>query len=573
MESMAKHKQQRIAYETTYLYAPLAHRLGLYAIKSELEDLSLKYTEREIYKNIASKLQQSKRERTKYINDFIKPLQDKLEASSIKYRIFGRPKSIHSIYSKMKKQGVGFEEVYDLFAIRIIIDTIPEQEKSDCWKAYSIVTEEYLPNPARLRDWISTPKTNGYESLHTTVMGSKGRWVEVQIRTERMDEIAEKGFAAHWKYKDGNSHEGALDEWLRNIRELLKNPDSTTFDFLDDFQLNLFSKEIYVFTPKGDLKMLPQKSTALDFAYDIHTAIGHSCIGAKVNHKLVPLSYVLKNGDQIEILTSKKQKPTEDWLNIVVTAKARGRIKDSLKEDRRKIAEDGKILLEKKLKQLDINIESINMDELVLHFKEISQLDLYTKIALKKINLQQLDDIERMGGKFRFGKTPKPQASFDEAVRATLKKNAELIIFGENSNDIMYKMAPCCNPIPGDEVFGFITINEGIKIHKISCPNAKELMANYSYRIVKTKWTEQREVAFLAGLKITGYDDIGVVNEITNIISGQENINMRSISLESNDGIYEGNIKLYVQDTLQLEQMIAKLKEMKSISKVERYDA
>lgn len=577
MDSMPRHKQQRIAYETTYLYAPLAHRLGLYAVKSELEDLALKYTERDVYKSIASKLSQNKKERSKYINDFIKPLQAKLDLTDLKCKVFGRPKSISSIYNKMKKQGVEFEEVYDLFAIRIVINSTPENEKSDCWRAYSIVTEEYFPNPSRLRDWISSPKSNGYESLHTTVMGPKGRWVEVQIRTERMDEIAEKGYAAHWKYKEGaNAHESAIDDWMRKIRDTLKNNTSNTFDFLDDFKLNLYSKEIYVFTPKGELKMMPAGSVALDFAYEIHSAVGNACIGAKVNHKLVPISHKLNNGDQIEILTSKKQKPSEDWINIVITAKAKGKIRDALKEEKRIIAQTGRVLLEKKLKQLGLSVESVNVNELASYFKEATVLDFLYKVATKNFALVKLDEIPIVAGKFKYYKNTQQQTikheNFEETVKHTLKKNAELVIFGDTNADLPYKMSPCCNPIPGDEIFGFLTINEGIKIHKVSCPNAKLLMANYSYRVIKTKWTEDRDVSFLTGLKITGFDKLGLVNNLTRIISNEENINMRSITMDTNDGIFTGNIKIYIQSTEHLENLIQKIKNIDGVESIERID-
>ena len=577
MDSMPRHKQQRIAYETTYLYAPLAHRLGLYAVKSELEDLALKYTEREVYKSIAVKLSQNKKERSKYINDFIKPLQAKLDLTDLNCKVFGRPKSISSIYHKMKKQGVEFEEVYDLFAIRIVINSTPENEKSDCWRAYSIVTEEYFPNPSRLRDWISSPKSNGYESLHTTVMGPKGRWVEVQIRTERMDEIAEKGYAAHWKYKEGtNTQESAIDDWMRKIRDTLKNNASNTFDFLDDFKLNLFSKEIYVFTPKGELKMMPAGSVALDFAYEIHSAVGNSCIGAKVNHKLVPISHKLNNGDQIEILTSKKQKPSEDWINIVITAKAKGKIRDALKEEKRTIAQNGRVLLEKKLKQLGLSVESVNVDELASFYKEATLLDFLYKIAVKNFSLSKLEEIPIVAGKFKYSKNTATNVikneNFEETVKHTLKQNAELVIFGDSNADLPYKMSPCCNPIPGDEIFGFLTINEGIKIHKVSCPNAKLLMANYSYRVIKTKWTEDRDVSFLTGLKITGFDKLGLVNNLTRIISNEENINMRSITMDTNDGIFTGNIKIYIQSTEHLENLIQKIKSIDGIESIERVD-
>lgn len=573
MDSMPRNKQLKIASETLYLYAPLAHRLGLYAIKSELEDLSMKYTERETYRAIASKLQQTKWERGRYINDFTKPIKEALRIEGINCRIFGRPKSIYSIYNKMKTKNVEFEEVYDLFAIRIILDSLPEKEKADCWRAYSVVTDYYQPNPQRLRDWISTPKANGYESLHATVMGHKGRWVEVQIRTERMDEIAEKGFAAHWKYKEGSA-DSALDEWLKRIREMLKNPESNAFDFLSDFRLSLFSKEIYVFTPKGDPRILPFNSTALDFAYEIHTDVGNKCIGAKVNHKLVPISHKLNNGDQVEIITSKKQKPSEDWLNIVVSGRARSKIKQSLKEHRRKIASDGKEMLQRKLKHLKIPFSNENINELVAYYNLTTPLDLYYRISIKKINLSEIKDLKGPGNKIVLPKPEVKESDFvsEDRIKKTISGSDELLIFGESSNKINYSFAKCCNPIPGDDVFGFVTVNGEIKIHRTNCPNAVQLMSNYGYRVVKTKWTRQEEIAFLTGLKITGLDDVGVMHKITEIISGSMRINIRSISIDSTDGVFEGNIMLYVNDTEQLEILIRKLKKLDGVNTVSRLD-
>ncbi len=574
MDSMPRHKQLKIASETMYLYAPLAHRLGLYAIKSELEDLSMKYTEREVYRDIARKLQQTKRERSRYINEFVKPLNTELERQGFSARIFGRPKSIFSIYNKMKKKNVDFEEVYDLFAIRVVIDSPPHKEKADCWRVYSIVTDYYQPNPQRLRDWISTPKANGYESLHTTVMGPKGRWVEVQIRTERMDEVAERGYAAHWKYKEGSNDIG-LDGWLRRIRELLKNPESNALDFMDDFKLNLFTKEIYVFTPNGDLKILPVNATALDFAYEIHTDIGNHCIGAKVNHKLVPISHQLNNGDQVEIITSKKQKPNEDWLNFVITSRARSKIKHSVKELRRKVAMQGKEMLERKFKTLKVDFTHENLHQLVEYFDVNSTLDLYYRIAAKKVNLTE---IRALKGPHRNIVLPEDKAKPVEQqidvdkVKHTIKQNEELLIFGESSKKINYQFAKCCNPIPGDDVFGFITVNGAIKIHRTNCPNAISLMSNYGYRVVKARWTQAEQLAFLTGLKITGLDDVGVMNRITNVISGELRLNIRSISINSTDGIFEGDFMVYVNDTQELERLIARLKELKGISAVARFD-
>lgn len=569
--SMPRDKQLKIASETAYLYAPLAHRLGLYAIKTELDDLSLKYTEPDIFKTIVTKLQQSRKERDKFIQEFTQPLIDEFDKAGFKYEIKGRPKSINSIWNKMKKQGVTFEEIYDLFAIRIILDTTLEQEKADCWKAYSIVTDYYVPNPDRLRDWISTPKANGYESLHTTVMSSSGKWVEVQIRTLRMNEIAEKGYAAHWKYKE-SAQENALDEWLGKIREILDNPESNALDFIDDFKLNLFADEIFVFTPKGELKTLPVNSTALDFAFEIHSDIGCKCIGAKVNHKLVPLSYKLNSGDQVEILTASKQHPKDDWLGFVVTAKAKSKIKTALKEEKRLMAEDGREIFERKLRHLKISPEQVVINDLLYYFKVSSAQDFYYQVAREIIDLKDLKEIITDKEKFKPKFTPKPeQQSFDQLVK-NVRGSSDLLVIGENLEKIDYKLSPCCTPIPGDDVFGFITINEGIKIHRTNCPNAIQLMSNYAYRIVKAKWTGQKEIAFLAGIKINGVDEVGVVNNITKVISNELKVNIRSISIESDAGVFEGTIMLFVHDTDHLKKLIQKLGKVSGILKVTRID-
>lgn len=576
LESLNREKQLKIASETMFLYAPLAHRMGLYSTKTELEDLSLKYTEPDLYKDIAEKLQEKKRERTKFIADFIRPLKEELEKRGFNFEIYGRPKSIYSIYNKIKFKGVPFEEIYDLFAIRIILKSAPEKEKSDCWGVYSAITDIYHPNPDRLRDWLSNPKTNGYEALHTTVMSNSGKWVEIQIRSERMHEIAEKGFAAHWKYKEGSA-DNALDEWLEKVRGLLGNADDNALEVVNDFKHELFSDEIFVFTPKGDLKRLRKGATALDFAFDIHSKIGVKCIGAKVNTKLVPLSHVLRNGDQIEILTSNKQTPNEDWLNYVVTSKARSVIKQTLKEDKKEIASTGKDQLEKKLKTLKIEVSEANLLLLMNHFKAVSSMEFYYNIAMKKTDLSEISKLEVIAGKI---KLPKPlhlsktlsNQTIDEAVKSTLQKNAELLIMGESADKIDYKFAPCCNPIPGDDVFGFLTINEGIKIHRTNCPNAVQLMSKYAYRIIKTRWTKQHEIAFLTGIKLTGIDDVGLVNKITNIITGQMNLNMRSISFESEDGVFSGKIMVYVHDTEELEDLSSRLSALEGILDVSRFD-
>jgi GTP pyrophosphokinase len=576
LDSLKREKQLKIASETLYLYAPLAHRMGLYAIKTEMEDLSLKFTEPDLYKEIARKLNETKRERTKFIADFIRPLKEELEKRGFNFDIYGRPKSIFSIYNKIKNKGVPFEEIYDLFAIRIILKSAPEKEKSDCWGVYSAITDIYHPNPDRLRDWLSNPKANGYEALHTTVMSNQGKWVEIQIRTERMHEIAEKGFAAHWKYKEGSA-DSALDEWLNKIRTVLSSPDTNALEVVNEFKYELFSEEIFVFTPKGDLKRLRKGATALDFAFEIHSGVGKKCIGAKVNNKLVPLSHVLRNGDQVEILTSNKQQPNEDWLNYVVTAKARSVIKQSLKEEKKRIAVEGKEALERKLKQLKIEESEANLLLLMNYYKMISPLDLYFSIASKKTDLTELNKFDVIAGKIKLPKPANLQAgagdSIDEAVKQTLQKNAELLIMGESADKIDYKFAPCCNPIPGDDVFGFLTINDGIKIHRTNCPNAVQMMSKYSYRIIKTRWTKQHEIAFLTGIKLTGIDDVGLVNKITNIITGQMNLNMRSISFDSSDGVFEGKIMVYVHDTAELEDLTARLTALDGILEVSRFDS
>ncbi|MBL4755487.1 MAG: bifunctional (p)ppGpp synthetase/guanosine-3',5'-bis(diphosphate) 3'-pyrophosphohydrolase [Flavobacteriales bacterium] len=569
LEVMRRDKQLKIASETLYLYAPLAHRLGLYAIKSELEDLGLKYTEPDIYKLIQKKLTDSKQERSRYISRFTIPVKESLRDQNIKFQIKGRTKSIFSIWNKMQTKDVEFEEVYDLFAIRIILDSYQKEEKADCWRAYSIVTDFYKPNPDRLRDWVSTPKANGYESLHTTVMGPKGKWVEVQIRSERMDDIAEKGYAAHWKYKEG-SEASALDQWINRIQELLENPEPDALDFIDDFKMNLFSDEIFVFTPKGELITLPAGATALDFAYEIHTQIGNQCIGTKVNRRLVPLSSELKSGDQVEVITSIKNRPKEDRLKYVITARAKSKIKASIKAEQKKAAVDGREILERKLKNLKINADVANINKLLQFYGIRDSQDLYYRVAIGNLDLKKLKEFTQEQGSIKTSPTkPKSGKSLEELVKRTRGKSDTLVI-GEELQKIDYKLAPCCNPIPGDDVFGFITINEGIKIHRVNCPNAIQLMSNYAYRIVKARWTNQELIAFLAGLKITGIDDMGIVNNITKIISTDLNVNMRSLGFDSEDGVFEGTIMLYVHDTTHLTDLITNLKKVKGVSRVER---
>lgn len=575
LDSMKQEKQLKIASETIWVYAPLAHRMGLYNLKTELEDLSMKYMEPDTYKEIAKKLAETKRERTKYINEFIRPLKEKLTQAEFEFEIQGRPKSIHSIWNKIKKKGVSFEEVYDLFAIRVILDVPLDKEKEDCWKVYSLITDEYLPSPERLRDWLSNPKSNGYEALHTTVMGPQGKWVEVQIRTKRMNEIAEKGLAAHFKYKEGSQNEDRFDKWFVQIREALGNQQEEGIDFLQDFKTSFLAEEIYVYTPKGEVKMLPINSSALDFAFYIHTAIGSKCIGAKVNHKLVPISHKLRSGDQIEIITSNKQKPTEDWLQNVVTAKAKNSIKDALREEKKQISEEGKYTLQRKLEGIGALYNTYNIDQVMNYYKLTSHLDLLFKIATKNIDLKELKLFQVIGEKIE---APKPVVIPSEINQETNinkqipKKDSELIIFGEKSDRIKYSLGKCCNPIPGDDVFGFVSTAKGLIIHRTNCPNATQLLANYGHRVVKTKWAKNKEISFLTGLSIVGMDDVGVVNKITNIISGELKINIAALTIESKDGLFQGTIKVYVHDKDELEELVDRIKALEGIQQVSRFD-
>jgi guanosine-3',5'-bis(diphosphate) 3'-pyrophosphohydrolase len=577
LESMPRQKQLKVASETIYLYAPLAHRLGLNAMKTELEDLWLKFTEQQLYDEIVQKIDETKASRNKFIKLFVAPLKDELDRLKVPYEIKGRPKSVYSIWNKMRKQNIPFEEVYDLFAIRVIVDTPQETEKSFCWQVYSIVTDFYTPNPDRLRDWVSTPKANGYESLHTTVMAKNGQWVEVQIRTKRMDEIAEKGYAAHWKYKDNASkYESNLEKWLLRVRDLLERQDITALEFVDDFRGNLFNEEVFVFTPKGELKTLPFGATALDFAFDIHTDIGSKCIGAKVNQKLVPINHVLKNGDQVEILTSSKQKPNEDWLRMVVSSKAKSRIKDSLKEDRKHVAVDGKETLLRKLKQLKINDTTRTYDQLRNHFNVPSNFELFYNIGKGVIalpDLKKFKEIQATPIKARPFTPVDDAKSIEQEISRSKGRYDDILLIGEDMDVVEYKLAKCCTPIPGDEVFGFVTVNEGIKIHRTNCQNASELLAKHGNRVIKAKWTSQHEVAFLTGLKVVGTDRVGLINDVSKIISEELKVNMSSISFRSDKGIFDGEIMLYVNDTRHLDLLIGKLEKVEGVVKVNRFDS
>jgi len=573
LDFMAYDKQLKIASETLFLYAPLAHRLGLYLIKSELEDLSLKYKEPDIYNEILLKLQKTADVRQRFIRRFYTPIKKKLQDEGFDFEIAARTKSVFSIWNKMQKKQVSFEQVYDLFALRIILNSDIENEKAQCWKVYSIVTDFYHPNPDRLRDWISTPKANGYESLHTTVMSPTGKWVEVQIRSRRMHEIAEKGFAAHWKYKDGKVKDNNLDVWLERIRDMLSQDDEDVMEFISDFRLNLFADEIYVFTPNGDIINLPANATALDFAYEIHTQVGNHASGVKVNEKLIPLSSVLKSGDQVEVITNKKQKPRPEWFNYVITGKARAGIRKKLNEDERELAAQGKEILERRFNNLKVNFTSENISRLQNHYGIQNTIELYSLIAQGKKDLKKLKDFVVKTGNIEFDKIleqepAKPSTLQKFISRPDLKK--ETIIIGQTDDKFDYILAKCCTPIPGDPIFGFITINEGIKIHRTNCPNATQLMSNYAYRIINARWESREHKEFSVKLHFTGVDDIGLVNKITTAISKKSNINIKALSFDTHDGVFNGETEIEINDTEQLAGLISSLKKIEGVFTVER---
>lgn len=575
MDSMRSDKQEKIASETLYIYAPLAHRIGLYNIKTKLEDLSLKYTEPDVYNDILHKIKESKEEQDLYIAQFSEVIKNSLDKENLAYTIKGRPKSIFSIRRKMLKQGVSFDEVYDKFAIRIIYESDPSTEKFIAWKIYSIVTDHFRPNPIRLRDWISSPKSTGYEALHITVMGPKGRWVEVQIRSERMNEIAEKGYAAHYKYKQESEKEDNLEDWINKLQEALENPETNAVDFVEQFKLNLYSKEIFVFTPAGELKSLPKGATSLDFAFNIHTEVGMKTRGAKVNGKLVPLNHVLQSGDQVDILTSEMAKPNANWLDYATTARARSKIKSALKEDKKRIGEEGKEILRRKLKQLKINLNEASINELVSFFKLKTSLDLFYRVGIGTIDNNMLKDYasSRSNALMSFIKSKiskKTPIKKEEIEKDEVTTNYDSLVFGKEEEKLDYKLASCCNPIPGDDVFGFLTVSEGIKVHKKNCPNALSLQSNYAYRIMLAKWVDSSQQEFLAQIVITGIDHIGLVNDITKIISENMHVNMKSISFESDGGVFSGKINLVVKNNTLLKKLLDKLKKINGIDKVTR---
>ena len=574
MDAMPDDKQVKIASETLYIYAPLAHRLGLFNIKTELEDLGLKFTEPEVYNSIVTKIKESKEEQQAYLEKFTKTLQDGLDKESFTYEIKGRFKSIFSIRKKMQKQNVSFDEVFDKYAIRIIYKPISKDEKHDAWKIYSIVTDNFRPNPARLRDWISNPKTTGYEALHITVIGPDAKWVEVQIRSERMNEIAEKGYAAHFKYKQGGSHESGLEEWLNKLKETLENQSINAVDFVEDFKLNLYAKEIYVFTPKGDLKSLPKDATALDFAFSIHTDIGLKCRGAKVNGKLVPLSHVLTSGDQIEVITSSTNKPNSRWLDFVITARAKSKIRTALKEEEKKIAEEGKAILNRKLRHLKINFDEKVVNELVNYFKLRTSFDLFYRIGNGAIDNSQLKAFvsQRNSTFINFFKNKLRRTPTTEHVDNTeeITSKYDQLVFGKEEEKLDYKLSKCCNPIPGDKVFGFLTINDGIKVHKMNCPNAISLQSNYAYRIMKAKWIDSTAQDFKVILHISGVDNKGIVNNLTKIISNNMGVFINSINIAGDEGVFDGKISLTVKNKSQLSKLMKNIESVDGVKKIER---
>lgn len=575
MDAMAENKQTKIASETLYIYAPLAHRLGLYNIKTQLEDLGLKYTEPAVYNDIVSKIKETKEEQDEYIKGITSILKKSLDEEGIECHIKGRPKSIYSIRRKMKAQNVSFDEVFDKFALRIVYKSNPHDEKFIAWKIYSIVTDHYRPSPSRLRDWISSPKSTGYEALHITVMGPKGRWVEIQVRSERMDEIAEKGYAAHYKYKQGATEESGLDVWLNLLKEALENQETNAVDFVEDFKMNLYAKEIFVFTPKGEIKSLPKGATSLDFAFSIHSEIGVRTRGTRVNGRLVPLNHELKSGDQIEIITSINQKPTSHWLDFVTTSRAKNKIRNVLNENTKKTAEEGKEILTRKLKHLKITLSENTVNELVNFFKLKTSLDLFYRVGIGTIENYQLKEFAALKSNtlFNFFKNKikkTPQIQNEVIHRQEISSNYDLLVFGLDQDKLDYKLASCCSPIPGDSVFGFITINEGIKIHKKDCPNAISMQSNYAYRIILAKWIDSSQQEFKAVLEITGMDTLGLTNELTKVISNNMHVNIQSISLSGEAGIFKGTVTVIVPNNTILKKLMDNIKKIDGVDKVTR---
>ena len=573
MDFMPRHKQIKIASETLYIYAPLAHRVGMYNIKTELEDLGLKYTEPEVYDEIQQRVQENFDSQEEFIDRFIKLTKKYLRREGLLCKIEGRPKSIFSTRKKMVSKNLDFDQIFDRYAIRVIYKAEPQEEKFLAWKIYSVITDYFQPNPLRLRDWISAPKSTGYEALHITVMGPEGRWIEVQIRSQRMHEIAEKGYAAHFKYKHGKQDERGLEVWLNRLREVLEQPNSDAVDFVKDFRLNLYASEIFVFTPEGDLKSLPQGATPVDFAFNIHTEIGMHTRGAKINGKIVPLSYRLRSGDQVEIITSEKSFPNPSWLDYVITSRARSRIRSFLREDKKQIAQDGKEILRRKLKQLKIGFNDKTIDKLLTFFKLKTTLDLYYRVGIGTIDNVKLKKFNAdYNNRFLNFFKRKAQTNLNSAhvEQDKITDKYDQLVFGKTEEQLEYQLSPCCNPIAGDEVFGFVTISDGVKIHKNECPNALTLRSNYAYRIVNAKWIDSSQNEFTAKLHLTGLDDLGLVNKVTQVISNTNNVNISQMSFDSNDGTFEGNILLKVKNTSLLKKMIKQLQNINGVDKVIR---
>lgn len=573
MDSMPEHKQVRIASETLYIYAPLAHRIGLYNIKTELEDLSLKYTEPNVYKDIKGKIEDSKEEQQAYIDAFSAVIDTSLKKEGLSYDLKGRMKSIFSMRRKMKAQNVNFDEIFDKFAIRIIYKSNQKNEKFLAWKIYSIVTDHFTPNPVRLRDWISSPKSTGYEALHITVMGPKGRWVEVQIRSERMHEIAEKGYAAHFKYKHGDQKEQGIDIWLNKLQEALENSTTNAVDFVEEFKLNLYSKEIFVFTPKGELKSLPKGATPLDFAFNIHTEVGMSTRGAKVNGKLVPLNTTLHSGDQLEIITSEQAKPNQNWLDYATTARARAKIKSSLREEKKEVALDGKEILRRKLKSQKIALNEDTINKMVTFFKLKTSLDLFYRVGIGSIDNQMIKEFASSYSnafisffKNKIRRSPIPE----DVDKDEITSKYDMLVFGKEEEKLEYVLSKCCTPIPGDKVFGFVSVSEGIKVHNKNCPNAIQLQSNYGYRIISAKWIDSSQEEFQSEIKLAGIDTLGLISEITEVISGNMHVNMRNLNFNTDGGTFTGKITVVVKNKSILKKLIGRLKQINGIDKVTR---
>ncbi len=573
LDTLDRSEQLRIAAETFYIYAPLAHRLGLYNIKSEMEDLHLRCTDPKAFRYVNDKLKETRTSREKLIGEFIRPLDRLLAGKDLIYEIKGRTKSIYSIWTKMNQQNVDFEEVYDLFAIRVILDSPPAREKSDCWNVYSMVTDLYQPNPDRLRDWISAPKSNGYESLHTTVVVPGGRWVEVQIRTRRMNEIAERGLAAHWKYKEG-SDQADMGSWLNKIREVLESPDPDAGDIIDDFKLSIYNKEIFVFTPKGDLKKFSAGATVLDFAFDVHSQVGMTCTGAKINGKNVPIRHRLTNGDKVEIVTSKSQRPNQDWLKYVVTSKAKSKIKQALQEDRLARAKNGREILRRRFRNWKLEFEDTSINKLLRHYKLKTATDLYSMVATDKIDLLEIKDIvkEKTLPESPSRTTEIGEEAVDRLVSGAVKQDDYLVI-DENLDKIDHRLGKCCNPIHGDEIFGFVTVKSGITIHRVNCPNAAQLISKHGYRVVRAQWADKgSQTHFPVAIRITGEDDIGILSKISDLISKDLRVNMRSITIDTTDGMFEGSLTLFVRDTSHLDVLIKRLAKIRGVLNVSRME-